>query len=35
MADIIRDFIRFEDLILKRGLLVKWQEHLTLMRDYL
>ena len=34
MADIIRDFIRFEDLILKRGLLVKWQKHLTLMGDY-
>lgn len=34
MADIIRDFIRFEDPILKRGLLVKWQEHLILMADY-
>jgi hypothetical protein len=34
MADIIRDFIRFEDLILKRGLLVKWQGDLTLMDDY-
>ena len=34
IADIVRDFIRFEDLILKRGLLVKWQAHLTLMDDY-
>lgn len=34
MADIVRDLIRFEDLILKRGVLEKWQEHLRLMDDY-
>ncbi len=34
MADIVRDFIRFEDLILKEGLLAKWQDNLDLMGDY-
>ncbi len=34
IADIVRDFIRFEDLILKRGLLTKWHGHLSLMHDY-
>jgi hypothetical protein len=34
MADIVRDFIRFEDLMLKHGLLAKWQSHLTLMDNY-
>ena len=34
IADIVRDFLRFEDLILKHGLLVKWQAQLSLMKDY-
>ncbi|PKI17781.1 hypothetical protein [Colwellia sp. 12G3] len=34
MADIVRDFIHFEDIILKRGLLTKWQAQLTLIDDY-
>lgn len=34
MADIVRDFIRFEDLILKEDLLAKWQDNLYLIGDY-
>ncbi|ALO33531.1 hypothetical protein CMT41_01440 [Colwellia sp. MT41] len=34
LADIVRDLIRFEDLILTAGLLVKWQGSLRLMADY-
>ncbi|KGJ97322.1 hypothetical protein [Colwellia psychrerythraea] len=34
MADIVRDFIRLEDLILKSGVLVKWHDQLSLMGDY-
>lgn len=34
MADIVRDFIRFEDLILKDDLLAKWQDNLHLIEDY-
>ncbi|TYK66520.1 hypothetical protein [Colwellia echini] len=34
VSDIVRDFIRFEDLILKHGLLLKWQAQLSLMADY-
>jgi len=34
MADIVRDFIRFEDLILKENLLAKWQDNLYLIDDY-
>ncbi|TMM45621.1 hypothetical protein [Colwellia ponticola] len=34
MADIFRDLIRFENLILKRGVLDKWHEQLRLMKDY-
>jgi hypothetical protein len=34
MEEIVRDFIRFEDLVLKRGLLAKWQGQLRLMDGY-
>ena len=34
MADIVRDFIRFEDMILKSKLLSNWQNNLQLMNDY-
>ncbi|PKH88471.1 hypothetical protein [Colwellia sp. Bg11-28] len=34
MADIVRDFIRFEDLILKDDLLAKWQDNLHLIENY-
>lgn len=34
LAEIVRDFIHFEDMVLKRGLLIKWQGHLRLMGDY-
>ncbi|MBU2871209.1 hypothetical protein [Colwellia sp. E2M01] len=34
MADIVRDLIRFEDLILKQGLLVKWQTKLGLIANF-
>ena len=34
MADIVRDFIRFEDLMLKEDFLVKWQNNLALIGDY-
>ncbi len=34
MADIVRDFIRFEDMILKSKILSKWQKKLQLMHDY-
>jgi len=34
MEEIVRDFIRFEDLVLKRGLLAKWQGQLRLMDSY-
>lgn len=32
--EIVRDFIRFEDLVIQRGLLSKWQTSLNLMADY-
>lgn len=34
MADIVRDFIRFEDLMLKEDFLSKWQDNLGLMSNY-
>jgi len=34
MADIVRDFIRFEDLILKDDLLAKWKDNLHLIEEY-
>ncbi|MEI6894642.1 MAG: hypothetical protein V5789_08430 [Colwellia sp.] len=34
MSDIVRDFIRFEDLILKSALLMKWHKQLQLVADY-
>jgi len=34
VADIARDLIRFEDLILKLAVLDKWHEHLRLMSEY-
>lgn len=34
IMDIVRDFIRFEDLILKQGLMLKWQDQLGLMAGY-
>jgi len=32
--EIVRDFIRFEDTVLKSGLLIKWQASLRLMESY-
>lgn len=34
MADIVRDFIRFEDLILKEDFLSKWKDNLYLIASY-
>jgi len=34
MTEIVRDFIRFEDMVLKHSLLIKWQGNLRLMEDY-
>lgn len=34
MADIVRDLIRFEDMILKSKILSNWQNNLYLMHDY-
>jgi hypothetical protein len=33
-ADIVRDLIRFEDILLKSKILSKWQNNLQLMHDY-
>lgn len=34
LVELVKDFIRFEDLVLKRGLLIKWQSQLRLMSGY-
>ena len=34
MSDIVRDFIRFEDMILKKYLLAKWRNNLRLINNY-
>ncbi len=34
LVELVKDIIRFEDIILKKGLLIKWQSQLRLISDY-
>jgi len=34
LVELVKDIIRFEDIVLKRGLLIKWQSQLRLISDY-
>jgi hypothetical protein len=34
VPEIVRDFIRFEDIVLKEGLLIQWQADLRVMENY-